>query len=290
MTQLIGVIGYPLKHSLSPIFHQAALDYYNLDIRYMLWETENSDLPSRVDDLRKPQYLGANVTVPYKERIIQLIDEVDISASFIGSINTIVNRNGKLIGHNTDSYGFMQALETEADYNPEGKNALVLGAGGVARAVLISLIQKGVHSLFIANRTRSRAENLREYVIGFIYQNKYATDVKIIDWQYSSLQSTATTCGLIVNCTSIGMKYSAQEKESPLSQNMIPGNALVYDLVYNPLETPLLKAAKAAGAGTLNGLPMLVYQGAAGFKLWTGRDAPLDIMFSAVNNYQIKYD
>jgi len=163
MTQLIGVIGYPLKHSLSPVFQQAALDYYKLDIRYMLWETENADLPSRINELRLSQYLGASITVPYKEQALKLIDEVDDSASSIGSINTIVNKDGKLSGYNTDSYGFIQALLKDANYDPKGKNVMVLGAGGVARAVIISLIQKGINSLFISNRNQTKAEILRNF-------------------------------------------------------------------------------------------------------------------------------
>jgi shikimate dehydrogenase len=200
----------------------------------------------------------------------------------IGAVNTVVNRNGKLVGYNTDAYGFIHALEKDANFSPKEKKVLILGAGGAARAVCISLIQKGIDSLVIANRTLARSITLQEYLMKLGDENKYRTRITTIPWQRSELQQMVTNCHLIVNCTIIGMKHSDKEGQSPLPQIMIPQSALVYDLVYNPLETPLLRSAKEAGASIMSGLPMLVYQGAAAFKLWIGKEAPVDIMFSAV--------
>jgi shikimate dehydrogenase len=281
VTQLIGVIGYPLKHSVSPDFQQAALDYYKLDIRYEAREVKVADLLSAIIRLRQPRNLGANITAPYKETTLHLIDEVDNFASLVGAVNTIVNRDGKLVGFNTDAYGFLKALNDDAKFEPENKRAVVLGAGGVARAVALALLQEKVSSLIICNRTLEKAGGLADSLAKQATNNKTSTEISAVLWQGSKLAEELQNCHLIVNCTSLGMKGSSHEEESPLASDLIPKDALVYDLVYNPPETPLLRMAREAGANTIGGLPMLVYQGAASFKIWTGREAPLDIMFSA---------
>jgi shikimate dehydrogenase len=285
MSTYIGLIGYPLKHSISPYFQQAALDYYHLDIRYEAWETEPAQLPDIVNGLRKLKNVGANVTVPYKEAVLPLLDEVDNLASSIGAVNTIVKKGDKLVGFNTDAYGFIEALDKEGHFDPEGKRAVILGAGGVARAVCFVLVQKKVASLAITDgifeRARALTENLATYIKGAAPRSK-VSEPNVTAFQWQSLSSTKTLdhCDLIIHCTTIGMKDSPQEGQSPLSLEVIPKGVLVYDVVYNPWPTPLLRLAQKAGANILGGLPMLVYQGAASFKLWTGREAPVDIMFS----------
>ena len=281
MTQFIGVIGYPLKHSVSPDFQQAALDYYKLDIRYEAWEVKAADLSSAINRLRQPQNLGANITVPYKETTLRLIDEVDDFASLVGAVNTVVNRHGKLLGFNTDAYGFLKALRDDANFEPENKRAVILGAGGAARAVGFALLEEKLSSLIIANRTLAKAESLAGLLAKHAANNKISAEIAAVPWQSSKVTKAVENCQLIVNCTSLGMRGSSYEEESPLASDLIPKDALVYDLVYNPSETPLLRMAQKAGASTIGGLSMLVYQGAASFKLWTGREAPLDIMFSA---------
>ncbi|MCX6009153.1 MAG: shikimate dehydrogenase [Chloroflexi bacterium] len=281
MTQFIGVIGYPLKHSVSPDFQQAALDHYKLDIRYEAREVKAADLLSAIYKLRQPQNLGANITVPYKEETLHLIDEVDDFASLVGAVNTVVNRDGKLIGFNTDAYGFLKALRDDAKFKPENKKVVIFGAGGAARAVGFALLQEKVSSLIIVNRTLAKAESLAGSLAKHAANNKMSTEIAAMPWQSSKLTEAVENCQLIVNCTSLGMKRSSYEEESPLASDLIPKDALVYDLVYNPSETPLLRMARGAGAKTIGGLLMLVYQGAASFKMWTGREAPLDIMYSA---------
>jgi len=288
MTQYISIIGYPLKHSLSPGFQQAALDYCQLDIRYEVGETEAEDLPSEINRLRQPQNLGANVTVPYKEAVLHLVDEVDNLASLIGAVNTIVNRDGKLVGFNTDAPGFLRALRENANFKPADKRALILGAGGAARAISFALLWEKVSSLAIANRTLVRAEALVDSLARYAVDRKMRTEVIALPWQGSKFREAIEHCQLIVNCTPLGMKYSSQEEQSPLSAALIPKGALVYDLVYNPSETPLLRMAREAGASVLSGLPMLVYQGADSFKIWTHRGAPLDIMFRAAREALLK--
>jgi shikimate dehydrogenase len=282
MSRYIGLIGYPLKHSISPYFQQVALDYHRLDIRYEAWETSSTQLQDRVNSLRKPQNVGANVTVPHKEAVLPLLDEIDDLASSIGAVNTIVKKDDRLLGFNTDAHGFIEALDKEGHFYPEEKRVVILGAGGVARAVGFTLIQRKVASLAITDgifeRARALAENLVRYIKGSSSRD-LEPDVAAFQWQNLSSAKTFDDCDLIVHCTTIGMKDSPQEGQSPLSLEVIPKNVLVYDVVYNPWLTPLLELARKAGANILGGLPMLVYQGAASFKLWTGREAPVDMMF-----------
>jgi shikimate dehydrogenase len=272
MTKFVGLIGYRLKHSISPIFQQAAFDYLGLDIRYEVWETAKDELPNVMEGIRDASKLGANVTIPYKEAVLPLLDDVDSDARRIGAVNTIVNRGDKLIGYNTDSSGFLRALREDGGFSPRNKRAVLLGAGGVARAVGFALVGAGVKSLVILNRTQGRGEALA-------WDLKVSdTEVVALSWKDGKTLTALAECNLLVNCTSVGMKDSAGEGRSPIGIGLIPKRALVYDVVYNPIETPLLAAAKKAGARTLGGLPMLVYQGAASFELWTGKSAPIDMM------------
>jgi shikimate dehydrogenase len=283
MSKYIGLIGYPLKHSVSRYFQQAALDYYGLDVRYEAWETTSGELPDIVKNLRKPENLGANVTVPYKERVLPLLDEVDNLASAIGAVNTIVKKEDKLVGSNTDAYGFVEALDKEGHFDPRGKKVVMLGAGGVARAVSFTLSQRKIGSLAVTDGIFERASALVEDLMGRIGEASSRSkdskpSISAFEWRNLDLAGTLAGCELIVHCTTIGMKDSPQEGQSPLRLEVIPKGVLVYDVVYNPRLTPLLRLAQEAGANTLGGLPMLVYQGAASFKLWIGREAPVDIM------------
>jgi len=272
MTKFVGLIGHKLSHSISPQFQQAAFDYLSIDMRYEVWETAKDDLSKMVEGMRDASKLGANVTVPHKEAVLPLLDDVDNDARRIGAVNTIVNRGGKLTGYNTDASGFMRALRDDGAFSPRSKRVVLLGAGGAARAVGFALVDAGVRSLIILNRSVERGWALA-------WDLKVSdTEVVALSWKDGNTLTALGECDLLVNCTSVGMKDSSGEGKSPLGIGLIPKRALVYDVVYNPLETPLLAAAKKAGARTLGGLPMLVYQGAASFELWTGKSAPIDIM------------
>jgi len=275
MTKFVGLIGHKLKHSVSPQFQQAAFDHLELDIRYKVWETAKDELPEVVEGLRDDSKLGANVTIPYKEAVLPFLDKLDQLARLIGAANTIVKKDDKLVGYNTDARGFVRALEEDGAFSPRNKRAVLIGAGGVARAVGFALVGAGVKSLVILNRTQDRSEALA--------WDLRISDTKVIalKWKDGLTLTALSTCDLLVNCTSVGMKDSASEGRSPLASGLIPKKALVYDVVYNPMETPLIAAARRAGARTLGGLPMLVYQGAASFELWTGKPAPIDIMMRA---------
>ena len=282
MSKCVGIIGYPIRHSISPVFQQAALDYYSLDATYQAWEVEPQSLSEFVKGLRSPDTWGINVTVPHKEAVMPHLDYIDDWASMAGAVNTIVNESGKLTGHNTDSSGFLRALEERGCFSPEGRNVLIIGAGGSAKGVALALARQGVASITIANRTLQRAEDLaglieRHGSFGFA-QDRPRVEAIPLSNTGEVLARAAVRSDLLVNCTTLGMKHGPAENSSPLSAEHIPSHALVYDLVYNPPETPLLREAARAGAATLGGLPMLVYQGAASFEFWTGRKAPVQVM------------
>ena len=279
MTSFVGLIGHGLKHSISPLFQQAAFDHLGLDIRYEAWETEPLELENVLQRVRGPSILGANVTVPHKEAVVPLMDGFDDLAREIGAVNTIVNRGGRLEGYNTDAGGFLRALGREGGFDPVGKGVVLLGAGGVARAASFALARAGVKSLVITDIIKEKAHELvSDLERSLAGTQGPAPEIRALLPDDPQFGEGLSGCDLLVNCTPVGMKHSASEGESPLEARLIPKRALVYDVVYNPIETPLLADAKRAGARTLGGLAMLVYQGAAAFELWTGKKAPVDIM------------
>ncbi len=271
MTQVIGLIGYPLGHSISPIFQQAAFDHLGLDLRYELWETRPEKLADTVKDIRSAGKLGSNVTVPYKESVLLMMDELNEIAADIGAVNTIVKRGKKLVGYNTDAEGFLRALESEGKFDPEGKRVTMIGAGGVARAIGFALIKSGIGSLALFDIDRARAERLGESLKG-------AKVTVLAEGKGSAFEGAVWGADLLINCTPIGMKHSPSEGRSPVPPELISPKSFVYDVVYNPIKTPFLEAAERVGARTLGGLPMLVYQGVAAFELWTERAAPVALM------------
>ncbi len=275
MTRLAGIFGYPLGHSISPRFQQAAFDHCALDVSYKAWPVTTDRLEPEVRKLRDDGYLGANVTVPHKERVRPYLDGLEPLAKALGAVNTIVKEDGRLVGYNTDARGLMEALRKDGACDPKGLSVLVLGAGGAARAAVFALVGAGVVSLTVANRTLARAELLASEF------EAAGADVEAVPMEEPALAAVCKEADLIVNATSMGMRHGTADRETPLKASAIRAQSLVYDLVYNPAETPLLVEAKAAGAKTLGGLPMLVYQGAASFELWTGSPAPIDVMFEA---------
>ena len=276
MVLRVGIIGYPIRHSISPVFQQAAFDCLSLEARYQAWEVEPGSLGQFIGGLRSADTLGVNVTVPHKEAVIPHLDAVDEWAQLAGAVNTIVNEGGKLRGYNTDGTGFIRALEQHRRMSPEGLRVLIIGAGGSAKGVALALARGGAASVTIANRTLERAQRLAELIRT---HGPVAEEIPLVPGEV--LADAAARSDLVVNCTTLGMKHGPGEDSSPLPVEYIPPGALVYDLVYNPPETPLLRDAGRAGASVLGGLPMLVYQGAASFKLWTGKEPPVDVMLKA---------
>lgn len=273
----LGVIGYPLKASLSPVFQQAALDSLGIEAVYQSWPTPEDALETRISGLRAQAVLGANVTIPHKEAVIPMMDELDSLVRRVGAVNTIVNRNGRLHAYNTDVAGFLRALTERAGFDAAGRRCLIVGAGGAARAVVAGLIDAGADSVTVINRTYARAARLVED----LGPEATSTELGALADTPASWSAASPACDLLINCTSAGSAGSSAESKSPVPTDIIRSGMLVYDLIYRPSETVLMKEAKARGARVLGGLPMLIYQGAASFEMWTGKPAPVDVMFEA---------
>jgi shikimate dehydrogenase len=266
-TRYAGLIGFPVEHSLSPAFQQAAFDALGLDVRYELWPTADDEMPERVASLRAEEYLGANVTVPHKERAFALMESVSDIARRAGAVNTIVKRDGRLHGENTDVPGFLAPLQ-QRGFDLRRMSAVVLGAGGAARGVVVALQSVGCPRIVVANRTIERAERLAAELGGSLR----------ISGLDDALIPHLESADLLVNATALGW----QGDRLPLAETTLralPPTSLVYDLTYR--ETPLLRAAARLGYPTLDGLEMLVAQGAESFRLWTGQEPPLALMLAA---------
>ena len=261
----LGVIGDPVAHSISPAMQQPALDAIGLDATYERWQTSGTELPERIASLRQPEYLGANVTVPHKQAVMPLLDEISPLASRVGAVNTIVSCDGRLSGDNTDVYGFATSLlETCAD--APTRNVVMLGAGGAARGIAIALIQIGVPSITIVNRNRDRAEALCAD-LGFPELRAHIDNRLPLD-----------DAGILINATSLGW-HAGDMPIDAKALLALPDHALVVDLTYR--DTDLIEAARARGLATLDGLGMLVHQGALAFERFTGQPAPLEVMWTA---------
>lgn len=274
--QYAGVISAPGKKSLSPVFQQAALDHLGINVTYQHWPTSSAGLETRVTGLRAPAVLGANVTIPHKEACLPLVDDLDPLVRRVGALNTILNDGGTLRGYNTDVDGFLRTLQ-EASFEPRGCTAVIAGAGGAARAVVVALAEAGAARIVVVNRTLGRAQQL---VSDLSAAARPAQLLAAADTR-ESWEKAATEAALLVNCTSLGTAGTPEEDRSPMPSDLIRSQAFVYDLVYQPAETRLIRDAREAGARTIGGLPMLIYQGAASFRLWTGKEAPVDIMLQA---------
>ncbi|MBO6550378.1 MAG: shikimate dehydrogenase [Rhizobiales bacterium] len=251
-----GVIGWPIKHSRSPLIHGHWLREHQIDGSYEKIAVEPTDLESFINNLKTNNLSGLNVTVPHKEMVFKFADLVTEDAKSIGAANTLWFENDKLIAGNTDGYGFITHLKLSASTWETNKPVMVLGAGGAARAILYALLNEGVPEINLTNRTRERAENLAK---------EFGPKIKVVEWE--DKENHLQNCGLLVNSTSLGMTGSA-----PLEINIspLPKNAICYDIVYAPLETQLLKDAKNLSLGTVDGLGMLLHQAVPGFEKWFG--------------------
>jgi shikimate dehydrogenase len=266
--QRVGLIGYPLGHSLSPVFQQAAFDACGIDARYELWPTPAEGVAAVVAGLRRPDALGCNVTVPHKELVVGLADERSAAVARVGAANTLVRlADGRLRADNTDLYGFRRALD-EAGVAVRGATVVVLGAGGAARAVLVALAEAGVARLLVANRRPERAARL-------LAELDLAVLGEVAPLDGPALRDWLPGAALIVNATAVGWHGD----ETPLDPDWLPSGAAVYDLTYR--DTALLRAARARGLAAHDGLTMLVYQGARSFELWTDQPAPVGVMLAA---------
>jgi len=277
-TQLVGLIGWPTTHSLSPAMHNRAFETLGLNWRYVPLRVPPGGASAAVRGLAALGFRGANVTVPHKSSVGRGLHNLTGEAKAMGAVNTVFTARGeegesRLVGHNTDSSGFMDAL-VEGGFDPHGETALVLGAGGVARAAVFALLKAGASRVTVLARRVEQAETLAEHFAE--HREALATGTL----GRTALAEAGRSAALIVHATPVGLwpHHEASVWPEDLS---IPADALVYDLVYVPRETKLLRHARACGARCLDGVGMLVHQGARAFSLWTGRDAPVAVMRQA---------
>lgn len=269
--QLMGVIGYPIAHSLSPVFQNAALKKLDPPLIYRAIQVTPYGLGQFVKQASQKGYLGFNVTIPHKERIIKYLDLLTPMAKKMGAVNTVkIEKNGKLTGHNTDGLGYLASLKKECRFNPKGKLVVLLGAGGAAKAIALALGNASCKKILIANRNQKRARLL----VHHMKKNFPKTQ-----WEAASLKkipfSFWTQSHLLINSTSMGMKNIPF---IPMPLETLHRHCIVSDIVYRPLHTPLLQKAKAHGLKIHPGWGMLLYQGALSFTYWTGKKPPLSIM------------
>ena len=271
MTKRLVLIGHPVAHSLSAAMHQAALDAAGIDARYELLDVALPELAETIGALRDDAFLGANVTIPYKERVVPMVDRITEEAGATGAVNTITRDGRRLVGHNTDVPGFKVSLDTLVGRQKMPRSAVVLGAGGGARAVVHGLITEGFQRIIVFNRHLHRAEGL----VRFFARSAAHMELKAMPWHESVIEAELSKAKLLVNASSVGL----DSDETPVAAELLPPELLVLDLVYRPRETRLLRDARAAGAAeVMNGELMLLHQGAAAFELWTGQAAPLELM------------
>ena len=267
-TRLAAVVANPIKHSISPFIHNSAFEATNTNGVYLAWEVDATELAETVANIRRYQMYGINLSMPYKEQVIPYLDQLSEEACLIGAVNTVVNREGTLIGYNTDGKGFFKSLPS---FKISRKRLVLLGAGGAAKAILAQAILDGVSQISIFVRSSSM-EKTRPYLEKIQNATGFRVDLFALE-DVQDLQDSITKADLLVNATSVGMDGSSQPIPTSI---VLPEKLLVADVIYQPFETPFLKWAKNQGNQSINGLGMLLYQAAEAFELWTGKEMPTD--------------
>ncbi len=270
-TRLCGIIGDPIEHTMSPVMHNAAFRQMGLDYFYIPFKVKQGELAKAMEGVRALNIRGLNVTIPHKVAVIQFLDELDSLAEKIGAVNTIVNDDGVLTGYNTDGAGFLQAL-LERRIEPQGKNIVILGAGGAARAISFFLADRVAH-LVILNRLLEL--DWAKEIASRISQI-FNKDVEALELNRENLVAALGKADILVNATSVGM--TPHIDQTLVTSDLLKPELIVVDIIYNPIKTRLLREAEAAGAKTINGIDMLVWQGALAFEKWTGVKAPVELM------------
>ncbi len=273
-SELVGVFGYPVAENPTIVMQEAAFKALGLNWRYLNLEVFPQDLAAAVQGLRAMNFAGINCTIPHKVAVLQYLDEVAQDARLMGAVNTIYRSDSKLIGENTDGKGFLQSLRQDAGINPSDKRIVILGAGGAARAMTVELALNSAAHITVVNRDAGRGQELV-----MLLNSKTPAKAEFIHW--NGTYQIPTDTDVLANATSIGLYPKVNDKPD-LDYDRITPAMVVCDVIPNPPNTPFLHEARTRGAKTLDGLGMLVYQGAIGFKLWTGHDAPLQVMRQAL--------
>ena len=275
-TRVVGVFGWPVRHSLSPPMHQAAFDALGLDWVYVPFAVTPERLATAVRALPALGMAGTNLTIPHKEAALALVDEIDPEARAIGAVNTItVLEDGRLHGMNTDADGFLESLRMDGGFDPAGQSVALVGTGGAGRAMAFALARGGVSVLRLINRTVEKAERLKADLRAY----GAPCSIEVVQRDSAEERDVLRRTDLLVNATSLGLRPG---DALPADPALLPPAAAVYDAVYRPLETPLLLAAKARGLRTIPGLGMLARQGARSFERWTGRRPDVDLMIAVL--------
>ena len=291
-TKIIGVIGNPIEHSFSPIMFNAAFQYMNMNYVYVPFNVEKKDIKYAIKGAKALNIKGLNVTIPHKQKVINELDKFDIMANLIGAVNTIDFKDGKSKGYNTDCIGAIKAIKELSDI--KNKNVVIIGAGGAARAISFQIAIEEANNLTLINRSPKKAKHLI-YDIKTLLSSNFTRDPKIDDiginfsnidlnLEYGGLDILSNSLkdsDILIDTTPIGM-YPNINDEPVATADTMHSDLIVNDIVYNPLETSLIKEAKKANAKTISGEKMLLYQGAENFKIWTGKEAPIDVMENAL--------
>ena len=270
-TKVCGLIGDPVEHSMSPVMHNAAFRELGLDYLYVPFRVKKEEIGKAIDGMRALNLRGLNITIPHKVAIIPLLDELDPLAEKIGAVNTIVNNDGVLRGYNTDASGLLQSMWTNG-IEPRDKNIVIIGAGGASRAVTFILADKKAR-LVILNRIQELdwAKELASRITQTFRQK-----IEALELNRENLAKVLTKADILLNATNAGM--SPNTEETPVDADLLRPELVVYDIVYNPSKTRLLREAEMINAKTIGGLDMLTWQGALAFQMWTGRKAPVELM------------
>ena len=267
-TRLAAVVANPIKHSISPFIHNRAFEATNTNGVYLAWEVEGTDLAETVANIRRYQMFGINLSMPYKEQVIPYLDQLSEEARLIGAVNTVVNREGTLIGYNTDGKGLFKSLPS---FKISGKRMVLLGAGGAAKAILAQAILDRVSQVSVFVRSASMGKT-KPYLEKLQHETGFRVDLFALE-DAQELQENIRKADLLVNATSVGMDGASQPIPTSI---VLPEKLLVADVIYQPFETPFLKWARSQGNHAVNGLGMLLYQAAEAFQLWTGKEMPTD--------------
>ncbi|MDH9150140.1 shikimate dehydrogenase [Streptococcus infantis] len=273
-TRLAAVVANPIKHSISPFIHNSAFEATNTNGVYLAWEVDATELAETVANIRRYQMFGINLSMPYKEQVIPYLDQLSAEACLIGAVNTVVNREGTLIGYNTDGKGFFKSLPS---FKISRKRLVLLGAGGAAKAILAQAILDGVSQISVFVRSSSM-EKTRPYLEKIQNATGFRVDLFALE-DVQDLQDSITKADLLVNATSVGMDGSSQPIPTSI---VLPEKLMVADVIYQPFETPFLKWARNQGNQSINGLGMLLYQAAEAFELWTGKEMPTDQIWESL--------
>ena len=269
-TVLVGVIGNPVKHSLSPVILNAAFREAKINWVYTAFETPEEKLADAIGGIRALGIAGLSVTMPHKARVCSLLDEISDSAQSLGAVNCIVNDAGNLKGHNTDGDGFLDAVKHDAGLDVAGKKVLVIGSGGSARSIIYSLGKAEAREIAVINRTKNKALDALE-LAGSV--GRYVEE--------NEISKVVSEADLVVNATPVGMSDTEGTSSFPLEPNLLTKGQLAVDLIYHPISTPWMEALRDRGVEVHGGLSMLIFQAAKAFKLWTDKDAPVEAMRKA---------